>query len=200
MVPLLNGNQRGTNAREGCAEYHKWQYPTCELYGGLLTVFFCQSAQNYARQGNTYSSYKHHTTMKCLILVTPHGAAGFVSDLYEGAIDDVAIFKQCGIMDIIEKGDEFLVDRGFTVQHLLLKKGASIFIPPFRDQKGKLKKEAALETTRIGKARIHVERFNERLKKYRLVSGIIPLNLAPVMSQCVFVACGLVNFQDYLCK
>ena len=135
--------------------------------------------------------------MKCLIAVTPHGAAGFVSDLYEGAIDDVAIFKQCGIMDTIEEEDQFLVDRGFTVQHLLLTKGASIFIPPFRDGQGKLKKEEAIKTSRIGKARIHVERFNERLKKFRLVDGIIPLSLAPIASQCVFVACALVNFQDF---
>ena len=71
---------------------------------------------------------KYHTTMKCLIAVTPHGAAGFVSDLFEGSID-VAIFKESGLMDQIDAGDQYLVDRGFTIQHLLSKKGASIFIP-----------------------------------------------------------------------
>ena len=86
------------------------------------TEFRCQSPRNYAQQGNAYSSYKNHTTFKCLIAVTPNGAAGFVSDLYEGSIDDVAMIDKCGIMDIIEAGDEFLVDRGFPVQHLLLKK------------------------------------------------------------------------------
>ena len=34
--------------------------------------------------------------MKCLIAVSPNGAACFVSDLYEGNIDDVEIFRQCG--------------------------------------------------------------------------------------------------------
>lgn len=138
--------------------------------------------------------------MKCLIAVTPNGAAGFVSDLYEGSIDDVAIFKQCSIMNSIEVKDEFLVDRGFTIQHLLVRVGASIFIPLFLSAKRELNKEKSVATSRIGKARIHVERFNERLKKFRLVDQVIPQNLAPIASQLVFVASSLVNFQDYLCK
>ena len=47
------------------------------------TEFFCQTPRNYAHQGNVYLSYKHHTTFKALIAVTPKGAACFVSDLYE---------------------------------------------------------------------------------------------------------------------
>ena len=34
------------------------------------TEFFCQVPRDYAQQGNVYSSYKHHTTMKALIAVT----------------------------------------------------------------------------------------------------------------------------------
>ena len=51
-----------------------------------------------------------------------------------------------------------------------------------------------LETRRIAKARIHVERFNERLKQFQLVSRRIPLSLAPVATQMVVVAACLVNF------
>ena len=163
------------------------------------TEFRCQSSGNLAQQGNTYSNYKHHTTMKCLIAVTPHGAAAFVSDLFEGSIDDISMFKQCGIMDHIVAGDEFLVDRGFLIQHLLLEKGAKIFVPPFLDN-GKLNKEATIKTSRIAKARIHVERFNERLKKFRLLDQVIPRNHDRIISQCAFVASALVNFQDFLCR
>ena len=62
---------------------------------------------------NSYSNYKHHTAMKCLIAVVPHGGAGFVSDLYEGSIDDVTIFKECGFLDQVEPGDQYLVDPPF---------------------------------------------------------------------------------------
>ena len=65
------------------------------------TEFFCESPTDYGQQGNMYSSYKNHTTMKCLIAVNPNGAACFVSDLFEGSLSDVRIFKQCGILEHI---------------------------------------------------------------------------------------------------
>uniref|UniRef100_A0A7M5UW80 DDE Tnp4 domain-containing protein n=1 Tax=Clytia hemisphaerica TaxID=252671 RepID=A0A7M5UW80_9CNID len=64
----------------------------------------------------------------------------------------------------------------------------------------KFTKEEIILTKRIAKARIHVERFNERLKKFRLIDRIIPLSLAHMASQLVFVGCMLVNFQEFLCK
>ena len=154
--------------------------------------------RNYARQGNLFSSYKHHTTFKCLIAVNPNGAASFVSDLYEGAVSDVDIFEKCGILNHIEPGDALLVDKGFTVQSLLLPKKATIFIPPFLGKRDSFTKEEVILTKRIAKARIHVERFNERLKEFRLIAKTIPLNLAPIASQLVYVCSCLVNFQQCL--
>ena len=138
--------------------------------------------------------------MKCLIAVNPNGAACFVSDLYEGSIGDVAIFEQCGILEHVNPQDAFLVDKGFTVQHLLLPKQATIFILPFLGKREKFTKGELLLTKRIAKARIHVERFNERLKRFRLIDRVIPLVLKPIASQIVFVASCLVNFQECLCK
>ena len=134
-----------------------------------------------------YSSYKHHTTMKCLIAVNPHGGACFISDMYEGSISDVAIFEDCGFLDHVNPGDSFLLDKGFTVQEQLLSKQATIFIPPFLGQRDKFTKEEVIQTKRIAKARIHVERFNERLKRFRLLDQIIPLILRPMASQLVYV-------------
>ena len=164
------------------------------------TEFKCEVPRDYAQQGNTYSSYKHHTTMKCLIAVNPNGAACFVSDLYEGSIDDVTIFKRCGILNHINPGDSLLVDKGFTIQDLLLPIQATIHIPPFLGKRDAFTKEEVMLTKRIAKARIHVERFNERLKKFRLLDRVIPLVLSPMASQLVYVASCLVNFQECLCK
>ena len=164
------------------------------------TEFKCEMPRNYSQQGNLYSSYKSHCTMKCLIAVNPNGAACFVSDLYEGSITDVEIFKQCGIMNHINPNDAFLVDKGFTIQHLLLSKQATTFIPPFLGKRDKFTREEVLLTKQITKARIHVERFNERLEKFRLLDRVIPLSLTPIASQLVFVGCCIVNFQDCLCK
>ena len=136
-----------------------------------MTVrFFCKTPRNYAHQGNVYSSYKHHATFKALIAVTPNGSACFISDLYEGSIDDVAITSRCGILDHLEPGDLLLVDKGFTIQDLYAKQ-APLKIPAFLGKRDKLRKEEEIDTRKIAKAQIHVERFNERLKKFYLLEG-----------------------------
>lgn len=164
------------------------------------TEFRVECSRNFARQGNTFSSYKHSNTFKCLIAVTPNGGACFVSDLFEGDIDDVKIFKECGILRHLEPNDLVMVDRGFTVQDLLNPIQVKLKIPSFLKGRGSLTAAEELETRRIAKARIHVERFNERLKQFRLVSRKIPLSIAPLATQLVVVAACLVNFQETLCK
>ena len=84
--------------------------------------------------------------MKCLIAVNPNGAACFVSDLFEGSISDVDVFEQCGILQHANLKDPFLVGKGFTVQHLLLPKQATIFVPPFLGKCEKFTKEEVMLT------------------------------------------------------
>ena len=127
--------------------------------------------------------------MKCLITVTPTGGACFVSDLFEGSID--GIFEESGILNYINPGDSILVDKGFTVQELLLPKQENIFIPPFLGQRDKFTKDEVLLTKKIAEARIHVERFNERLKKFDFL--IKPFHFSSIVFQLVYVACCLVN-------
>ena len=164
------------------------------------TEFSCESPLNYAHQGNLYSSYKHHTTLKALIAVAPNGAACFISDMYEGSIDDVEITKKSGFLDYIQPGDLILGDRGFTIQELLHRKQAQIKIPAFLGKRDKLTRGEEMDTRRIAKARIHIERFNGRLKKFQLINKTIPLSLIPIASQLIYVASCLVNFQQPLCR
>ena len=149
---------------------------------------------------NLYSSYKNHHTYKCLVGVAPNGSIVYVSDLYEGSISDRAIVEKCGFVDTLNPGDLVLADRGFLIEDLLLKQGASLNIPPFLGKRAKFTAQEELKTRRIAKARIHVERVIERIKKFKLLSGNIPLSLSPISNQLVFVACCLVNFQEPLVK
>ncbi|XP_013419440.1 uncharacterized protein LOC106180094 [Lingula anatina] len=164
------------------------------------TEFFVQMPRNFARQGNLFSNYKNHHTFKCLIAVAPNGACVYISELYEGAISDREIFSKCGILDYLEPGDILLVDRGFTVEDLLLSRQVSLNIPPFLKGREKLTPQEELLCKKLSKARIHVERYNERLKKFKLIAGTMPLNMTELASQAVFVAGCLVNFQDPLAK
>lgn len=122
----------------------------------------------------------------------------FVSDAYEGSISDVEIVKQSGFLDHLEAGDLVLADRGFTIREILAEKGVDLNIPPFLNGRKKLTAEEEIYTKQIARVRIHVERCIERIKKFRLLSKVIPLSLQPVFSQMVFVAGCLVNFQEPL--
>ena len=127
----------------------------------------------------------------------------FISDRISitGDIDDVSLFNDCGFLAHVNPVDAFLADRGFNVQDQLLAHQATVFIPFFLGSKRQyFTKEEQILTQRIAKARIHVERFNERLKKFNLLNQVIPLKLAPIASQLVYVSCCLVNFQKSLCK
>ena len=124
----------------------------------------------------------------------------FVSDLFEGDVDDVQIFRVCGIMKYLEPFDLVLADRGFTVKELLNPLQVELKIPSFLKGRKSLSAAEELETRRIAKARIHVEHFNQRLKQFKLIGRKMPLSIAPLATQMVVVAACLVNFQDTLCK
>ena len=82
--------------------------------------------------------------MKFLIAVNPNSATCFVSDLFEGSISDVDILDQCGILQQINPSDAVLVDEGFTIQHVLLTKQATIFISLFLRKRDTFTKEGVM--------------------------------------------------------
>ena len=172
------------------------------------TEFRVETSRNFTRQGNTYSSYKHANTFKCLIAVTPNGGSCFVSDLYEGDIPDVQIF---GHSCCSKFWTEWHFKARWTTR--CYSSGQGIYCPRsgspslsiypnscFFERKRQPKCSWGTCTRKIAKARAHVERFNQRLKQFKLVGRTIPLSLAPLATQMAVVACGLVNFQQVLCK
>ena len=82
-----------------------------------------------------------------------------------------------------------MVDRGFTIEEDVLRKGGQLVIPPFLGKKSKFSKEETAETKLIARARIHIERFNERIKNFKILSGVVPMTLVPLLSQIVFILC-----------
>ena len=102
------------------------------------------------------------------------------SDLFEGDIDDVQIFKECGIMKHIRPHDVILADREFTVEDLLNPLQADAKIPSFLKGRSSLSVAEELSTCKIAEARIHVEWFNEQ---FQIVGKKIPLSLALLATQ-----------------
>ena len=160
------------------------------------TEIFTQNSSDFAKQGNSFSHYKHHTTHKILVAILPNGMIGFVSDAFEGSMSDVQITKESGFLDLVEPHDLVMADRGFTIQNMLQKKRAHLNIPPFLMGRSVFTVEEEARTKVIAKCRIHVERVIERLKKFRIIKNVMPSNEAGIVSQIVFVLSVLVNHQQ----
>ena len=129
------------------------------------TVYVIDQPSNKTKQYQTYSSYKSHNTFKCLVAVSLYGAFTFVSDLWSRNVSDKIVTENSGILDLIGEGDHIMADRGFSIEDLLLKCGASFATPPFTRQwntgKGKNKRLNVKEiqkTRLIAWLHIHVER------------------------------------------
>ena len=92
-----------------------------------------------------------------------------------------------------------MADRGFNLRDLITKKKATLNIPPFA--KGKqLSTKSCTRTRRIASLRIHVERAIQRMRKFRLLQGVIPISIPAVANQVVFVGAALCNFLKPLVK
>jgi len=147
-------------------------------------------------QACTYSNYKSTHTVKSVTGVAPNGAIVYISKLYPGSTSDVAIVEHSRLLSNLEPGDMVLADKGFTI-HKLLPPGVHLNIPPFLIGKSQYTPAEVQLCRRIGRARIHVERANERIKNYSILKHI-PHAYRNISSKLFQVCCVLVNFQDPL--
>lgn len=69
-----------------------------------------------------YSHHKTHMTWKTLIGITPNGVASFLSHLWAGSISDTPIVPTSGLLDLCEKGDAVMGDKGVLISDLTTNK------------------------------------------------------------------------------
>ena len=103
------------------------------------TELFIETPSQPRTQSATFSTYKNHNTGKGLIGIS-QGDLTFVSEMYAGNTSDKQLTNDCGIMKLLEPGDEVMVNRAFAIEENL-PPGVSFNIPPFLgDQQHSLKK------------------------------------------------------------
>ena len=96
------------------------------------------------KHSESYSTYKSHTTLKCLLSVDPKGDVMFVSQLYEGSISDKQIVTRSGFLEVlkhkiavreIKEGDAVMADKGFDIDDKLKELKLELNIPPYLKDK-----------------------------------------------------------------
>ena len=167
---------------------------------------FIEKPTNLLARAQTFSSYKHHNTIKVLIGITPQGTISYVSEAWGGRTSDKFLTENCGILSKLVPGDMVMADRGFTIHESVAFKGAKLVIPAFTKGKDQLD-PVDVETTRgIASVRIHVERVIGLLRsKYTILQGTLPTDFLmsnphgsfeegiPVIDRIIKVCSALVN-------
>ena len=114
----------------------------------------CQMPSSLHLNAELFSNYKHHTTLKGVIGISPGGAITFISQLYAGSISDREIVVRSGLLDLpLNENDSIMADKGFTIQDLL-PLGVSLNIPPFLGSASQMPAEDVILTQEI--ASLHI--------------------------------------------
>jgi len=178
--------------------------PNCVVIIDCFEILLDRPTNLLAR-AQTYSSYKHHNTVKYLIGITPQGTVSFISEGWGGRVSDKHLTENCRFLDNLLPGDTVLADRGFDIKELVGSYCATLKIPAFTKGKAQLTGIEVEQTRRIANVRIHVERVIGNLRqKYSLLSGVQPIDFVTVgdeetactLDKIVCVACALINMCD----
>lgn len=164
------------------------------------TELFIEKPSDLSLQSVTWSNYKSHNTLKGLIGIAPFGGVTFVSELWAGSISDIELTNKCGLLDLLQAGDNIMADKGFNIEEILQERGVTLNIPPFM-RNGALSEHDVLLTRSIASLRIHVERAIERIKNFKILNGSIPNSIHPSNVSKMFYICSmLTNMQLPLVK
>ncbi|XP_033727696.1 uncharacterized protein LOC117317023 [Pecten maximus] len=165
---------------------------------------FIEKPSDLTARSQTWSSYKHHNTVKFLIGISPQGTIVFISDAYGGRASDKFITKDSEFLNKLEYGDVVLADRGFDIAEEVAQVNGEVRIPAFTKGKDQLAAVDVESTRRLAHVRIHVERVIGLVRnKYKIMHDTLPLDYfnsvdesTPTIDKIVTVCCALTN----MCK
>lgn len=180
---------------ETMPEDFKAKYPTTRVIIDCTEVR-CEMPSSLLLNSELFSSYKHHTTLKALVGISPKGFFTFIGQLYTGSISDREMVERSGFLSLpFSKGDTVMADKGFTIEDIL-PLGVSLNIPPFLGMSDQMSAEDVIATQEIASLRIHVERAINKVKNFLIFDGVIPLSQFGVINQMWCVCAMLCNMQD----
>ena len=151
-------------------------------------------------QAYLWSEYKHSTTVKFLVSISPTGLISYVSRCYGGRASDQFIVKDSQFIYKLDAGDQILADRGFKIKEELMLVRASLAIPPSMKKGKQLTASETEKTSKIANTRIYVEKCIGRMKNYRITSQKIPAHLLRSMDDVIIVCAALCNLLDPICE
>ena len=121
------------------------------------TEVFIERPSDLLARAQVWSNYKHHSTMKFLIGITPQGTISYLSSCVGGRMSDKEIVERSNLIDYLLPGDVVIADRGFTCDDYAHMALAEVKTPPFTKGKKQLEKVDVDWSRELSIVRIHVE-------------------------------------------
>lgn len=180
-------------------EENKRYFPKCfAQWPSTISILDCteggiEKPSLAKAQAQTWSSYKSKNTWKKLISITPGGLISFISKAYGGSASDRHIVEDCGILNLVNAGDQVMVDKGFNIGDLLVGRQSELVHPPFLQDKGKFSAKNCRKGSDIANTRIHVERAIARIKDFRIIQGNIPLTMKDQLDDIFIIISAIYN-------
>ena len=160
---------------------------------------FIQTPKNHILQRITWSSYKHHYTLKFLVGISPNSMITFISNAFCGSISDKEICIQSNFFDNLLPYCKIMADKGFIINQECTARRIHLIIPPGRRGQTQMSGQV-LKTKEIAQLRILVEQVIRRLKCYRILSQEMPLDIVSNVDDILTVCSAVVNMKDPIMK
>ena len=184
---------------ENMPESFKTLYPKTRAIIDCFEIKI-QKSKSLKAQAETYSSYKNANTVKILAGIIPTGQFCFMSKAYGGRISDREITVKSGFVNILDKGDDVMADRGFEISDILLPLEITLNKPPSTNRGKPLARADVDHTRRIASLRIHVERAIGRLRNFKILQEVLPLTVAKQVDNIIMVIAALCNMHSQLVR
>lgn len=164
------------------------------------TLIRANKPRNHVLQNLLYSTYLPGHKLKALVSMAADGYPNYVSALYASSASDHDVALQDGFYEALAPDDEVMFDKGgASMLPSIMAKGAKLIMPSFV-----VKRHLTLgeykHSRMVSSARVHIERLNERIKRFRWLDGVITTssfsNVSKIWSVCVW----LTNFMGPPCK
>ena len=204
MKPLIIWPERDALRKTMPLEFRKYFGQKVAVIIDCFEVFVDRPSNLEAR-AQTFSSYKHHNTVKFLIGITPQGVISFLSKGWGGRVSDKHLTEHSGFLNRLSPGDMILADRGFDISDSVGLHCAQVSIPAFTKGKKQLSALDVEKTRKIANVRIHVERVIGCVRqKYTILGATLPIDYlqctvnesVSTIDKIATVCCALTNLTD----
>ena len=108
LKPLIVWPSRGELRQHLPSEFKSYKNCACVID---CTEIFIQKLLNVEAHTITRSNYKHTSSIKYLIGISPAGVVAFLSHDWSGRISDKQLTTESGILDLLTFGDLVLAER-----------------------------------------------------------------------------------------